>query len=69
MTEKELSVLGQIAFLARTDGNLHKLSQDEFAKWISRQLAESLGVFTHPVGASYFTLCTKEQYEDYVRSA
>jgi hypothetical protein len=69
MTQKEIDVLWKIIYTAKYHPNLKDVPTDELAKWISKQLHESLGLCTYPVGSNYFYLGDEAGYKAYHESA
>ena len=65
MTDRELSILWQIAATARDNKKLRAMTQDDFAKWVSKQLA-LMKIYTAPRGASYVTNASQEQCNKYL---
>lgn len=69
MTRKEAETLWNIVYYAKYHPQVKDLSQDDLAKWISKQLHESLGLCTYPVGSNYFYLGDETGYKAYHESA
>jgi len=57
-----MDVIFQIGIRLNNDT---KVDNDDAAKWISKQLAEALNIYTIPMGSNYGFICNKETYTKY----
>lgn len=69
MTKKEVEVLWQIVYYAKYHPNLANADTGDLAKWVSKQLHDSLGIYTYPVGMNYFHIGNEAGYNAYHESA
>ncbi|MFW6247111.1 MAG: hypothetical protein ACOC22_02985 [bacterium] len=71
MTQKELDTLFEITITIHEDQWFGKRknprSREEVQEWVTKQLAESQGIYTIPCGMSWGALTTKQRFDEYWR--
>lgn len=70
MTQKEIDVLYNITIAIHEDkwfGKRKQLIRDreEVQKWVAKQLADALEIYTIPSGMSWGVLVSKESFNEY----
>jgi len=69
MTQEELNILFNITIQIHEHewfGKRNKpQDREEVQKWVSKQLAETLNIYTIPIGMSWGALVGKERYDEY----
>ena len=69
MTQKDLNTIFNITVILFEDPWFRdkNRTRDEVQDWVRKQLAESLEVYTVPVGMSWGVLTDKETYNKYIK--
>jgi hypothetical protein len=65
MTQKELDVLFSLTISIHEHEWFNKRNRDQVQEWVAKQLAESLGIFTIPIGMSWGSTVSKEHFDEY----
>ena len=69
MTQKEIDVLFELTLTVHEKNwfgkRKDKRDRDEVQEWVAKQLANSLGIYTIPCGASWGVLTTEENFDVY----
>ncbi len=69
MTQQEIDIIFNLTILIHEDKYFGKpkgrLDRNKLQAWVTKQLADSLNVYTIPCGSSWGVIATKKEYEEY----
>lgn len=63
MTNKELNSIIQIVFMVKDVKSLQEASYEEVAIWTAKQLHDTLGINSAPIGILWLANTTEEGYK------
>lgn len=69
MTQSEVDVVFSITITIHQEKYFGKridpLDRDELQRWVAKQLADALNIYTTPVGSCWGIITTKDKYDIY----
>lgn len=69
MTQKQINYLYNITILIHEDkwfgNNKKRRDREEVQEWVSKQLAETMNIYTIPIGSSWGVLVDEDKFNSY----